>query len=167
MNFARTFDRKNRRDDVKMSATEIDDFLSRGPNVMALATINSDGSIHLATVGFAYIDGVLWTKSKPRAQKVVNLRRHPFASCMMSAGDEDYETMHGLYARGGVSIVEDFDSVLSVTHHITSRFEKRVSGGEPDPETVHRLADGYVAIRFDDPKLVTWDHRKLTIKEPS
>lgn len=151
-----------------MSASEVDDFLSRGgPNVMALASLNSDGSIHLTTVGFAYIDGVLWTKSKPRAQKVVNLRRHPFASCLMSAGDDDYETMQGLYARGGVSIIEDSEVVLAVTHQIAARFEERVSGGEPDPDTVRRLADGYVAIRFDDVKFVTWDHRKLVIKEPS
>ncbi len=167
MNVARTFDRKNRRGDVKMSATEIDDFLSRGPNVMAFATVNPDGSIHMAPVGFAYIDGVIWTKSKPRAQKVVNLRRHPFASCMMSAGDDDYETMHGLYARGGVSVFDDPELVLLVTHQIASRFEERVSGGEPDPETVRRLAEGYVTIRFDDPKFVTWDHRKLAAKEPS
>jgi hypothetical protein len=51
--------------------------------------------------------------------------------------------------------------VLRVTHHIMSRHEQRVSGGVPDPSTVERLTSGYVAIRFDDPTFVTWDHRKL------
>lgn len=162
MQVERTFNRVNRRNDVRMSAEEIDEFLRRGPNVMALATINADGSIHLVTVAFAYLDGSIWTKSKPRAQKVINLRRHPFASCLMSDGDDDYEAMRGLSAAGRVSIAEDDATVIEVTRAITFRFEERASGGAPDERRVQRLAQGYVAMRFDDPKFVTWDHRKLT-----
>ena len=144
-----------------MTPAEIEDFLSAGPDVMAFASINSDGSIHLATVSLAFIDGAIWTKSKARAQKTINVRRHPFASCILSAGDDDYETMHGLYARGPVSVHEDYHAVYRVTQYITARHEKQASGGEPDLETVDRLTSGYVAIRFDDPTIVSWDHRKL------
>ena len=161
MDTQRTYDGRNRRADVKMTPAEISEFLSTGPDVMALGTINGDGSIHLATVSVAFVDGVIWTKSKARAQKAVNLRRHPFASCMLSEGDDDYETMHGLYARGPVTIFDDHDTVLRVTNYIASRYEMHRSGGVPDPAAVERLTTGYVAIRFDDPTFVTWDHRKL------
>ena len=161
MDAQRTYDGRNRRADVKMTPEEISDFLSAGPDVMALGTINRDGSIHLATVSVAYIDGVIWVKSKASAQKTLNLRRHPFASCMLSEDDDDYETMHGLYARSSVTIVEDYDVVLRVTEYITERHDRRKSLGTPEPSTVERLTSGYVAIRFDDPTFATWDHRKL------
>jgi hypothetical protein len=60
-----------------------------------------------------------------------------------------------------VTIVEDRWHVTEVTHYITSRFGAGASGGEPDSGTVRRLSAGYVAIRFDDPVFVSWDHRKL------
>jgi general stress protein 26 len=88
-----TFDGRNRRGDVKMTPHEIEEFFATGPDVMTLATVNGDGSIHLAAVAFAFIGGVIWAKSKARAQKVINIRLHPFASCMMSDGDDAYETM--------------------------------------------------------------------------
>ena len=167
MTAARNFDGRNRRDDVKMSNAEIEGARFHGPHCMALATLKADNSIHLVTVGYAYIDGVIWTKSQSRAQKVVNLLRHPYASCTMSAGDGEYHTVHGPYARGHASIVDASEAVLLVTRRITSRFRERVPGTDSDDESIQRLTEGYVAIRYDNPKLVTWDHRKLESKEPS
>lgn len=47
---------------------------------MTLGTLGADGSIHLITVSKAYVDGAICVTSKRKAQKTVNLRRHPFAS---------------------------------------------------------------------------------------
>lgn len=156
-----TYDGVNRRKSVAMSSETVEDFLQNGPLAMTLGTLGVDGSIHLVTVSKAYVDGAIWVKSKLKAQKTVNLRRHPFASCMMSEDDDDYRTMHGLSASGPVTIFEDRETVMRITEHITARYAARGTA-VADAAAVSRLSDGYVAIRFDNPRIRSWDHRNLT-----
>lgn len=160
MRVERTYDGVNRRKSVAMTPETIEDFLRNGPLAMTLGTLDADGGIHLVTVSKAYVDGALWVKSKAKAQKTVNMRRHPFASCMMSEDDDDYRTMHGLSASGPVTIFDDRATVERITEHITGRYAARGTA-VADAGSISRLSEGYVAVRFDSPKIRTWDHRNL------
>ena len=66
----------NRRDAIKMTQQEVDEFLD-GRHTMNVATIGKDGRPHLVAMWYGYLDGQLafWTFGK--SQKVVNLRRDP------------------------------------------------------------------------------------------
>jgi hypothetical protein len=64
-----SYDGRDRRQEVRMSPGEIDEFLRTCTNQMVLVTANSDDTLHAVPMGFG-LDGQIHMKSKARAQKV-------------------------------------------------------------------------------------------------
>lgn len=75
------------RDSVKMTAAEIEDYLTSN-NKVQVATIGPDGAPHLTTLFYAMVDGriAFWTYGS--SQKIKNLRRDPRISCLIETGVE-------------------------------------------------------------------------------
>jgi len=149
----------NRRDAIKMSPEEVDDFLA-GRHVMNVATIGQDGRPHLVAMWYGFLDGkpAFWTFGK--AQKVVNLRRDPRVTCLVEDGDT-YDQLRGVELVATGRIVEDYDSVLEIGKSVGVRYNGEVALSEAALPFLEAQARKRVGVVLDVERVVSWDHRKL------
>lgn len=147
----------NRRDQIRMTDTEVESFL-RQPHHLQVATIGRDGRPHLVAMWYGFLTGVpaLWTYA--RSQKVVNLRRDDRLTCLAETGLA-YDELRGveLVARG--AIVEDMAAVLEVGESVFRRYMGEYTDGAR--LRMERMSAKRVAVRIDVERVVSWDHRKL------
>ncbi|MFJ9562849.1 PPOX class F420-dependent oxidoreductase [Streptomyces fuscichromogenes] len=139
-----------------MTAAEIREFLGAG-RTMTLGTHNADGSIHLAPMWYAVLDGqiVMWTYA--RSQKAVNLSRDARLTALVEDGEE-YDALRGVQLTGRAELVTDPADVLGLGAAIHAKYHP----GDTDAEAgVRRQAAKRVGIRLVADRTVSWDHRKL------
>ncbi|HVX23172.1 MAG TPA: pyridoxamine 5'-phosphate oxidase family protein [Acidimicrobiales bacterium] len=160
-----SFDGRDRRREVRMSPAEIDEFLRTCTNQMVLVTGNPDGSFHAVPMGYGYMGGHIYMKSKLRAQKVTNLRRNPRATCMVCDGTQ-YDELRGVQVKGEMQVVDDPVVTRAVTLDTMCRHDPTFVLDEAGQELVSRLSAGYVALRLDASSMLGWDHRKLGAGPP-
>jgi len=88
-----------------MTDDEVSAYLEAGRD-LHVASIGADGAPHLVTMWYVIRDGAptFWTYGK--SQKVVNLRRDPRISALVSSGGR-YEELRGVSIRGTAEIVDD------------------------------------------------------------
>ncbi|GAA0836684.1 PPOX class F420-dependent oxidoreductase [Streptosporangium amethystogenes subsp. fukuiense] len=104
---------------LPIEADELYDYLLTRKS-LHLATLNPDGSPHLATMWFGLIgrDLVMWTQRS--SVKARNLRHDPRITCLVESGD-DYSELKGLTVSGRVELFEDDESMLRIGEAIISR----------------------------------------------
>ncbi|MEV0128473.1 PPOX class F420-dependent oxidoreductase [Dactylosporangium sp. NPDC050688] len=97
---------------LPIEADEVHTYLSSRKSLQ-LATLNPDGSPHLATMWFGLLgrDIVMWTQRT--SVKARNLRHDPRVACLVESGD-DYASLKGLTVSGRAELVEDDDSLLRI-----------------------------------------------------
>src|SRR5260370_36453992 len=95
------------RDVIKMTATEIDEFL-KGRRTMNCATMNHDGTIHLVAMWYGFLDGCPALETKTKSQKVQNLRRNDRISALVEDG-QSYDELRGVELVGPGEIIDDPD----------------------------------------------------------
>jgi len=147
----------SRRDQIRMTAEEIDEFLS-GRHTMNVASINHDGTIHLVAMWYAVLDGVpvFWTYG--RSQKIKNLQRDPRITALVEDGEE-YSELRGVELVGRAEIVEDRPDVLAIGEAVYERYFGPVTD-ETRP-FVELTGAKRVGVRIHVDRTVSWDHRKL------
>src|SRR3954467_3418043 len=94
-----------RRDVIRMSDDEIDDFLE-GRRVMNVATFNHDGTIHLVAMWYGFYEGKLAFETFTKSQKIRNLERDPRITILIEAG-EQYEELQGVEIVGRATVTDD------------------------------------------------------------
>ena len=146
-----------RRDAIKMSDEEMRSFLEAGRD-LHVASINADGTPHLVTMWYSMRDGevAFWTYAK--SQKIVNLRRDPRLTVLVSTG-EVYEELKGVSISGRAELVEDPDEVLRYGEAVYERYwgplNDTVRAG------VEAMGAKRVVIVVKPEKITSWDHSKL------
>src|SRR5690606_26138900 len=147
----------SRRDQIRMSAEEIDEFLS-GRHTMNVASFNHDGTIHLVAMWYAVLDGdpVFWTYG--RSQKVKNLQRGPRIRVLVEAG-EGYGELRGVELVGRAEIIEDRPAVRAIGEAVYERYFGPVTD-ETRP-FVELTGAKRVGVRVHVDRTARWDHRKL------
>ena len=148
----------SRRDQIKMTPEEIDEFL-RGRHTMNVATINKDGTPHLVAMWYGFFaDGALgyWTYSK--SQKIVNLQRDPRTTCLVETGAE-YAELKGVEIVGTGTVVTDRDEVMEIGRSVFERYTGPWS--DAAAPAVEQMGAKRFAVKLNVEKLVTWDHTKL------
>ena len=148
----------SRRDQIRMTDTEISAFLDQQRSLQ-VASINKDGSPHLVTMWYGFIDGniVFWTYAK--SQKVANLRRDPRISCLVESGLK-YEELKGVSITGRGEISDDREYVQQVGAAVLPRYNM-VEIDDGVREVLQRMGAKRVAITIHPSKVVSWDHTKL------
>ena len=81
-----------------MTDDEVDAFLTEQRNA-TVGTLGPQGRIHLVGMWYAWFDGHVWLETKPKSQKVVNLRRDPRMSFLVEAG-HTYDQLRGVALEG-------------------------------------------------------------------
>ena len=148
----------SRRDQIRMTDTEVSAFLDQQRSLQ-VASINKDGSPHLVTMWYGFIDGniVFWTYAK--SQKVANLRRDPRISCLVESGMK-YEELKGISITGRGELSDDREYVLQVGAAVLPRYNM-VEIDDGVREVLQRMGAKRVAITIHPSKMVSWDHTKL------
>jgi PPOX class probable F420-dependent enzyme len=149
----------NRRDAIKMTPAEVDEFLA-GRHVMNVATVGRDGRPHLVAMWYGFLDGkpAFWTFAK--SQKIVNLRRDPRVTCLVEDGDA-YEELRGVELVASGRIVEDFDEVLAIGTSVGERYTGPAAVSDAARPFLEAQARKRVGVVLDVHDVVSWDHRKL------
>ena len=146
------------RDAVVMSTAEVDAFLTEQRS-STIATIGPQGRVHLVAMWFAWIDGHVWLETKPKSQKVRNLRRNDQMSFLVEAG-HTYDTLRGVSLEGtGVIIDDDPELLERVCLQVFERYQ-----GPYTPELrpfLEAMMHNRVVVRLDVERTRSWDHRKL------
>jgi PPOX class probable F420-dependent enzyme len=147
----------SRRDLIRMTPAEVDEFLS-GRHTMNIATHSPDGSIHLVAMWYGFLDGAPAFETYAKSQKVLNLRRNPNITALVEDGD-DYDELRGVELVGTAEIIEDRDRLMEAARSVVQRYY-----GIDDPAALdaaaEALANKRVAIRINVERVVSWDHRK-------
>src|SRR5687767_8704589 len=147
----------SRRDQIKMSQEEIDEFL-QGRHVMNIATIGKDGRPHLVAMWYGFLDGDLafWTYGK--SQKILNLQRDSRITCLVEDGDQ-YDQLRGVEIVGSGIIVDDRDKIMAIGANLFERYQGPLFEGAR--EALKQSGAKRLGVKIKVEKMVTWDHRKL------
>ena len=150
------------RDAVKMSDEEIESFL-RGAKKVQVATVNPDGSPHLATLFYVVRDGQIafWTYGK--SQKIRNLERDPRITCLVEDG-EDYFELRGASISGTATFVREHDELLDLGTAVAMRMvdaDDPAALGEIGTAMVQKQATKRVGVVVSHDHVATWDHSKM------
>ncbi len=142
---------------IVMSDAEVDAFLSSRRS-STVGTLGPSGQIHLVGMWFAWFDGHLWFETKPKSQKVVNLRRDPRMSFLVEAG-QTYDVLRGVAIEGEGVVIDDAELLERVC---LDMFERYHGPYTPDLRPfLDLMMHNRVVLRLDITRTRSWDHRKL------
>jgi PPOX class probable F420-dependent enzyme len=147
----------NRRNDIKMSAEEVDAFL-HSERTTTMCSMHPDGSIHAVAMWYGFLDGVLAVETKKKSQKVQNLLRDPRLTFLVEAGDS-YDELRGVELVGKARIVEDADAVWSLGVSVWERYMGPYT--DDQKAMVEVMMNNRLVVTIDIAKVVSWDHRKI------
>ena len=145
------------RDQVVMSEAEVDAFLAAQRNA-TVGTLGPTGQIHLVGMWYAWFDGHVWLETKPKSQKVVNLRRDSTMSFLVEAG-HTYDALRGVSLEGQGVVIDDADLLERVCLDVFERYQGPYT---PDLRPyLDVMMHNRVVVRLDVERVRSWDHRKL------
>ena len=154
------------RKDITMSEAEIIDFLGSGAQILQVASINNDGTPHLAPMWFTLDDGKIVFRSFTKSQKIVNLMRDPRLTVLVETGDF-YGELQGVMIKGTAKLVTEPAYVLEIYGKLGARYP--FAGTEPvelSPEELEaafgKFAPKNTAVIVEPTRTTSWDHRKLS-----
>jgi PPOX class probable F420-dependent enzyme len=147
----------NQRADIVLSDEEIQTFLA-GARSMTLASVGPNGQPHLVAMWFALIDGEICFETKAKSQKAVNLRRNPLVSCLVEDGSV-YEDLRGVAIEGVAEVSDDAEFLWAIGVNLFERYYGPYTD-ELKP-VVELMLNKRVAVRVQNHRIRSWDHRKL------
>jgi PPOX class probable F420-dependent enzyme len=147
------------RDLIKMTPDEVEEFI-HGKRTATMCTLYSDGSVHAVGMWYGFHEDCIAMESKAKAQKVLNLRRDPRITVLIEEGLA-YEELRGVSIVGTAEIMEDRERLWDVGVSVFSRYNAPYT--EEMKPFVEALIHKRVAIKVHPKKIVTWDHRKLSL----
>jgi PPOX class probable F420-dependent enzyme len=147
----------NQRADIVLSDEEIQTFLA-GARSMTLASVGPNGQPHLVAMWFALIDGEICFETKAKSQKAVNLRRNPLVSCLVEDGSV-YEDLRGVAIEGVAEVSDDAEFLWAIGVNLFERYYGPYTD-ELKP-VVELMLNKRVAVRVQNQRVRSWDHRKL------
>ncbi|MCQ3808056.1 MAG: pyridoxamine 5'-phosphate oxidase family protein [Acidimicrobiaceae bacterium] len=149
----------NRRDVIRMSESEVDTFIEEQKSLQ-VGTIERDGSIHLSTLWFAYLDKRVVFETYTKSQKIKNLRRDPRITLLWEDGDV-YEQLRGVMVKGTAQLVTDHCEVFPLALEVMKRNQPDIPEELLEQAATH-MAAKRTAVVVEPLKVVSWDHRKLS-----
>jgi len=152
----------SRRDQIRMSDTEIRDFL-RANKTLILTSNGPDGFPHPMPMWFAMDDSLAISMTTFRkSQKILNLQRDPRVSLLSESGLE-YAELRGVVIYGRAELSEDIDAIIDT---LLGAAGQEVAPGDADAqkamrEVMHKTASKRTRISVKPERIVSWDHSKL------
>src|SRR5947209_267141 len=145
-----------RRDQIRMSETEVRDFLAEG-KVMTLATLGPRGRPHLMPLWYVPDGERLRGWTYAASQKARNLGSDPRATVQVEAGVA-YHELRGAMLECDVELTREVERVVEIG---VALFERYGATGPEVRQMVEKQAPKRVRLDFSPTRVITWDHRKL------
>ncbi|MEV0589928.1 PPOX class F420-dependent oxidoreductase [Nonomuraea cavernae] len=144
---------------LPIESGELRDYLLSRKSLQ-LATLNPDGSPHLATMWFGVLgdDIVMWTQRA--SVKARNLRHDPRVACLVESGD-DYASLKGLTVTGHAELVEDDGTLLRIGEALVPR--NYPEPGRPDYREM-ALSGARVGIVIHADRWSSWDFARTATR---
>jgi PPOX class probable F420-dependent enzyme len=127
--------------------------LLRGRHIAAIATENSDGSIHLTAVWYLFEDGYLFVATSSKSRKARNIAARPKASLMVDLRQPGSE--RGVSAAGGAELISGEPS-REINRRIHQRYMSAAAMSDPHVGPVFESFDD-VTIRLAPVSWTAWD----------
>ena len=124
----------------KMTASEVDAFLSEPGHLMRLGTVDSDLMPSVVPIWFLHRSGRIWFTPRARSEWFEHLRHNPRVCCTI---DESTGALRKVIARGVAELAHDVgddDAWRDVYRDIALRY------------TPERFADAYLTDTHDEPR---------------
>jgi PPOX class probable F420-dependent enzyme len=147
----------NQRADIKMTDVERAAFIEQ-QRTATIATLGPTRFPHLVAMWYGIIDGQIWFETKPKSQKIKNLRRNDRITCLIEDG-LTYDALRGVSLEGRGVIIDDPDVLWNVGVSVFERYMGAYTD-EMRP-LVETMLYKRVAVRVDVERVRSWDHRKL------
>ncbi len=147
----------SRRDQIKMTSTEVGEFLEE-QRVVICATNGRRGWPHLMPLWYLLKDGEIWAWTYAKSQKVRNLERDPRATLQIEEG-EQYHELRGVMIEAQAVIHRELELVAQFGSQLFDRYTAGDAGDFPD--VIRAQALKRVALQFIPQRLRSWDHSKL------
>src|SRR5436190_14723436 len=129
--------------------------------VVAVASFGPRGWPHVMPLWYVPREGEIWIYTYAKSQKVRNLERDPRATLMIETGYE-YLELRGVEIEAEAEIHRDHETVFALAKEVTRRYAGRIESVEGDAAAaLEAQARKRVAIRFQEVRVASWDHRKL------
>ena len=148
----------SRREQIKMSADEVADFLDR-QRVVICATVGPRGWPHMMPLWYVVRAGDIWAWTYAKSQKARNLGRDSRATLQIEDGVQ-YHELRGVMIEAQTTIHRDVPLVADVGAEIYRRYGAGALG-EGFTDAVRAQAEKRVALQFSAQRIASWDHRKL------
>lgn len=151
----------NRRKQIEMGPDEVPDFLEQ-EKVAIVTSFGPRGWPHSMPLWYVVRDGVPWSWTFRKSQKVKNLQRDPRATVLVEAGYDVYEELRAVMIEAEAVIHDDLPVALRFAEELSARYSP--NGAAPSDEIVDAFraqAPKRVVIEFKPVRILSWDHRKL------
>ena len=150
----------NRRDQIRMTDAEIDEFLA-GRHSMSVATHGPDGDIHLVAMWYGFTsDGLLAFETYAKSQKIRNLERNPSITVLVETG-ETYDQLRGVEIVGRGRVVTDDEGKREIAESVVARYWDFGDDQAAIDIAIAGLMNKRVGVVIEPTKVVSWDHSKL------
>jgi len=156
----------SRRDQIRMTSAEVDEFLRRPGLTLDVASFGPDGNIHLVAMWYGLLsDGTVAFHTYQKSQKVRNWQRDTRFTALVEAG-ETYDTLQGVELVGTVELADDLDTKLAIAASMEGRYPAPPArAGRSSPTGSGAGVGDYLAKRIGvllrTDRVVSWDHTKL------
>jgi general stress protein 26 len=144
----------SRREQIKMSASEIEAFLEE-QRVVVVATNGPRGWPHVMPLWYVVREGEIWAWTYAKSQKARNLERDQHATLQIETG-ERYHELRGVMIEAHTVLHSKLEVVSELGAEILRRYDS-----DADMEMVRAQASKRVALQFMPRRVASWDHRKL------
>ena len=150
-----------RKDDIRMSADEIRNYLREG-HTMTLATNGPRGHPHVVAMFFVVDDDLtIRFATYANSQKVKNIERDPRVSLLVETGTA-YSELRGVMLEGHAEIEKDLEKTVATMIEANARTGSPLPDIEQIPHDVKiKMASKRVLVSVTPSRFVSWDHGKL------
>jgi predicted pyridoxine 5'-phosphate oxidase superfamily flavin-nucleotide-binding protein len=141
---------------IAMSEAERDEFLN-SERTCRVATVDAQGTPHVAPLWFVWDGTSLWLNSLTRSQRWANLVRDPRVSVVIDAGHEFLE-LCGVEMNGRLEVVGEVPRTAEPVEQLVEPerlFGEKYAGGTFVPDGRHAWC------RLTPEKIVSWDFSKM------
>lgn len=153
----------SRRDQIVMSDAEVLAFLGE-ERIVTCGTNGPRGLPHLMPLWYVVREGLIWSWTFAKSQKVKNLERDNRATLQIEAGRDRYDQLRGVMLETEVIVHRDHETVRGVGLDLFARYTGAAGPDALDPGVlamIDRQTPKRVAFEFVETRRATWDHRKL------
>jgi PPOX class probable F420-dependent enzyme len=147
-----------RRDQIRMTDAEVTAFIEEQKSLQ-VATLNRDGSVELATLWFAVVDGDIVFETFTKSQKIVNLKRDPRIAVLVESGTS-YNELRGVSINGRAELHDDPEVVHPYALAVMRRNQPEIPEESLD-QAARVMSAKRTAVVVKAERTMSWDHRKL------